>query len=87
MKKDNVEANWQRYLGTMRRILKTFAQNQEADNAARLLDGRRGRGLRTFNIVPIHNFRAKYLFVDTSALHSILRSVLDNAHLPFQVPV
>lgn len=75
MNAEDIRESWWEYLVVLYGILKTFQRNIRRDAEERMTTGRRGCGLRLFSLLPLSNFRHKFITIDTDALHAILDSV------------
>jgi hypothetical protein len=66
-----VGRSWWRYLRPLWRILRTFEKNSQEDAQERIATHRRGRGLRTFSLLPITSYQRRFVLIDTDALYSL----------------
>ena len=66
-----VSRSWWRYLRPLWRILRTFEKNSREDAQERIATHRRGRGLRTFSLLPITSYQQHFILIDTDALYSL----------------
>jgi hypothetical protein len=65
---DEVSGSWWKYLRPLWRILQTFEKNSRADAQERATTRRRGRGLRTFSLLPITSYQQRFILIDTDTL-------------------
>ena len=71
---NTIKNNWESFLQPLHRILRTFVDNMAEDIEERQAGRRRGKSpLRLFTILPITHWKQRYIQIDTSALHDILR--------------
>ncbi|KAI3661111.1 hypothetical protein MP638_000448 [Amoeboaphelidium occidentale] len=72
LSKEFIKKNWYKYFPLLFHILSYFNEHSTADAQGRLLERRRGRGLRTFTLVPLTKMRNGFVLVDTTLLGEIL---------------
>jgi hypothetical protein len=65
---DEVSGSWWKYLRPLWRILQTFEKNSRADAQERVTTRRRGRGLRTFSLLPLTSYQQRFVLIDTDTL-------------------
>jgi hypothetical protein len=69
------------------RILKTFKENSQTDAQARIATRRRGRGLRTFTLLPITSFQRRFILIDSTALSHLFHGELGFTLTGFQTNI